>query len=46
MEYVIQEDFILVTRNAQDFRGVSEKAKKRPVCANSRDCSRAISVAE
>jgi hypothetical protein len=24
MEYVIQEDFILVTRNAQDFRGAAE----------------------
>jgi Domain of unknown function (DUF5615) len=24
MEYVIQEDFILVTRNAQDFRGVGK----------------------
>jgi predicted nuclease of predicted toxin-antitoxin system len=24
MEYVIQEDFILVTRNAQDFRGAGK----------------------
>jgi len=24
MEYVIQQDFILVTRNAQDFRGAGE----------------------
>jgi hypothetical protein len=29
MEYVIQQDFILVMRNAQDFRGAGETKSRR-----------------